>query len=337
MTINNPKTSLTIGETATNTITVTPTNATNKEVIWSTSDSKVATVDENGNVTAKAVGTATIFVISRDNNNISATYTLTVKAKEEAKPGCVQGNDNITNFVTRLYELCLNRCPDATGLKYWSDALKSGRQTAAQVAKGFFESNEMKNLKLSDDEFVKRCYRVMMNREADNSGKAYWMDRLAVGMTRLSVVKGFVASNEFTKICQDYKVTKGNIDTVENRDLNYGVTAFIARCFKSVLGRGYDVNGLNYWTGKIMESANKKEEAANAASSGFFNSNEFLNKGLSDRDFIKVCYRTFLDREADARGLNYWLTQMPKGKDVILKGFANSNEFNAIMARYGIR
>ena len=86
-----------------------------------------------------------------------------------------------------------------------------------------------------------------------------------------------------------------------------------------------------------MDSANKKEAAVNAASSGFFNSNEFKNKGLNDADFIRVCYRTFLDREADKNGLNYWLTQMPKGKDVILRGFANSNEFNAIMARYGIR
>ncbi|MBR2068056.1 MAG: DUF4214 domain-containing protein [Solobacterium sp.] len=243
----------------------------------------------------------------------------------------------IEEFVTRLYQLCLNRNPDPNGKAYWVNNLLSKKTTAAGAAKGFFESNEMKKLNLSNEEFVKRCYRVMMNREADKGGLAYWVDRLAVGMSRLSVVKGFVGSTEFTKICNSYGIDKGDITLSENRDLNYGVTAFVSRCYTKVLGRGFDVGGLNYWTGKIMESANKKEGAANAASSGFFNSNEFVNKRLSNADFIKVCYRTFLDREADANGLNYWLTQMPKGKDVVLRGFANSNEFNAIMAKYGIR
>jgi len=43
-------------------VTVSPSNATNKKVNWTTSDANVATVDENGQVTAKAPGTATITV-----------------------------------------------------------------------------------------------------------------------------------------------------------------------------------------------------------------------------------------------------------------------------------
>ena len=48
---------LTVGETEKITATVSPSNATNKKVIWSSSDEAVATVDENGNVKAVAVGT----------------------------------------------------------------------------------------------------------------------------------------------------------------------------------------------------------------------------------------------------------------------------------------
>ena len=73
------KTSLTLNanETATLTATVKPSNATNKKLIWSSSDAKVATVT-NGKVTAKKAGTATITVTTED-GNFSVKCVVTVK------------------------------------------------------------------------------------------------------------------------------------------------------------------------------------------------------------------------------------------------------------------
>ena len=67
-------------ETAQLTATVLPTNATNKNVTWSSSDASVATVDQNGNVTAKAPGIATITVTTEDGWHIT-TCKVTVTAK----------------------------------------------------------------------------------------------------------------------------------------------------------------------------------------------------------------------------------------------------------------
>ena len=57
---------------------VEPEDATNKTVIWESSDDKVATVDENGNVTAQGTGQATI-TASSPNSEASASYELTVQ------------------------------------------------------------------------------------------------------------------------------------------------------------------------------------------------------------------------------------------------------------------
>lgn len=72
-----PKTlSLNPGKGGTLTATITPSNATNQNVTWKSSDTKVATVD-NGLVTAVAEGTATITVTTEDGSK-TATCTVIV-------------------------------------------------------------------------------------------------------------------------------------------------------------------------------------------------------------------------------------------------------------------
>ena len=65
-----------VGESTTLSATITPSDATDKTVTWSTSDEKVATVDA-GKVTAVAEGSATITVTTKDGGK-TATCTVTV-------------------------------------------------------------------------------------------------------------------------------------------------------------------------------------------------------------------------------------------------------------------
>jgi uncharacterized protein YjdB len=79
---------LTVGNSVTVTATVTPDNATNTTVNWTSSDEKVATVDSNGKVTAVAAGNATIKATSESDGDVSADYALTVNkaAVKQNKP-----------------------------------------------------------------------------------------------------------------------------------------------------------------------------------------------------------------------------------------------------------
>ena len=71
---------LTEGDKATLTATVLPDNASNKNVSWTSSDDKVATVSATGEVTAIAPGKATITVTTEDGAK-TAKCEVTVKAK----------------------------------------------------------------------------------------------------------------------------------------------------------------------------------------------------------------------------------------------------------------
>ena len=75
--LNKDSTSLTVGDTETLTATITPDNATNKNVTWSSDTPSVASVN-NGVVTAVAPGTATITVTTVD-GGFTATCAVTVR------------------------------------------------------------------------------------------------------------------------------------------------------------------------------------------------------------------------------------------------------------------
>ena len=71
--------SLESGATGTLTATVTPSNATDKSVTWSSSNTSVATVS-NGTVTAVGAGTATITATTSNGKTATATVTVTGKS-----------------------------------------------------------------------------------------------------------------------------------------------------------------------------------------------------------------------------------------------------------------
>ena len=66
------------GESAELSATVLPEDTSDKTVQWSSSNTAVATVDQNGIITAIKAGTATIKATSTDGSNVSASCTVTV-------------------------------------------------------------------------------------------------------------------------------------------------------------------------------------------------------------------------------------------------------------------
>lgn len=77
--VNKTSASIVQGKTVTLSATVSPSNAVNKTVKWSTSNKKIATVSSKGKVTAKGVGTAKITATTTNGKKTSATITVTAK------------------------------------------------------------------------------------------------------------------------------------------------------------------------------------------------------------------------------------------------------------------
>ena len=76
ITLSDYKTNLSLGEMTKANVTISPSNTYDTYLAWSTSDANVASVDENGNVTA--VGSGTVTITATSTNNISASYTINI-------------------------------------------------------------------------------------------------------------------------------------------------------------------------------------------------------------------------------------------------------------------
>lgn len=253
----------------------------------------------------------------------------------DEEPDYVKNLNSIESFVKRLYYYTLEREADEAGLADWTGRLSSKAENGGQVAAGFLFSDEFQNRQLSDTQYVDILYKVFLGREADDAGRQYWIDKLENGMSRLLVMNGFSGSEEFSAICQRCGFASGQVVSAQWRDKNEGTTAFVARLYKNVLDRNYDVDGLNDWCKRLLtHTASAKEVATN----GFFHSAEFANRNVTDEQFVKLLYRTFLNREYDQNGYEDWLNQLKKGasRDKVIRGFADSAEFYELMAKYGV-
>lgn len=252
--------------------------------------------------------------------------------------GGIQINDVTTqqtkNFVSRLYTVALGRDAEEAGLNDWTNRLLTKQENAAQVARGFFFSDEFKNRNYSNEEFVELLYQTMFGRAGDEGGTQYWLSCLENGVSREYVYHGFAESQEFSELCSNYGLDRGSVTLSQYRDRNADATGFIARLYTKMLGRKFDEDGLEYWC-KAYLTGEKSIEVI--AADGFLHSEELKNMNLSNEEFVTRMYETFLNREPEEAGLNDWVGRLERGeetRDSLVYGFTNSREFGGLKAEY---
>ncbi len=236
-------------------------------------------------------------------------------------------------FITQLYSSILGRQPDAEGMEYWKNKMSTG-STAADLVMGFFDSQEMKNRKLTNEQYLGYAYTAILGRNPEPDGKAYWLGELEAGVTRNCILAGFVESAEFTNLCNYFGIRKGSITNLLPADKNRGQTKFVVRLYRNIFNREADEWGLNDWTYRLQNGL-----TACDILEGFLYSEEFKISNFSNEQYVEILYRTLLGRSADAAGKADWVGRLNAGqsRSQILAGFAYSIEFNDLCREYGIK
>ncbi len=130
------------------------------------------------------------------------------------------------------------------------------------------------------------------------------------------------APNSFTEGRHQFNQSQSHLDR------------FVERFYTTILNRPAEPGGLHHWTDWLSNGVKTGAEVAR----GFIFSQEFMNRGLNNSDFIDVVYRAFFNRVADTPGKTYWVGQLNSGvsRYDVLNGFILSQEFFNLCAVYSI-
>ena len=329
VTANNNVNYVTITSSTPNAIIYYTTNGDTPTPAYTRSEKYSSTFTLSGNCMVKAVAVCDTYW---DSNVASKSVTATTGTTDTSDTTDTTTQHKSAPFVKLLYQYVLDRTATQSEIDYWVGRLENG-STGAEVAYGFIFSQEFQNKNYSDADYVEHLYLSLMGRASDADGKADWVTHLKNGVSRLYVFRQFTDSAEFGNLCNTYEIQRGTVTLNENRDQNYNVTRFVARNYTEFLGRNYDVDGLNDWSGRI----NSGYGMGNVAY-GFVFSQECINMNLSNSDYVKMLYRGIFGREYDEAGLNDWVNQMNNGtsRETVFWGFANSQEFANMVASYGL-
>ncbi len=221
--------------------------------------------------------------------------------------------------VEILYKAMLGRGSDVAGKTDWVAKLNNGQPLTA-VINGFCGSAEFKAI----------C-------------NAYGITPGSVQVQQLSsqpvVEEEPVAKQTVTKTENNVtKVEIVNPSDTENAQLGTAVQAiyineekakeFIGRCYRCILGREASQAELDSWIGQMLNGTKTADQIAR----GFLFSGEFKDKNVSNDELVKILYRVYLNREADAEGLTTWTQKLDEGTSMqdLLNTFSRTNEFKAV-------
>ncbi len=247
------------------------------------------------------------------------------------------GPASVSAFVQHCYNKLLNRDCDSSGLLTWSVKLASGEISALELIDTLISSSEFASKQYENDEAVVRVFNCMLDRDPTTTEQDDAEDALN-NYVSLHWLINDIRTNldtEYEALCASYAVDPGTEVPTEPRDVNKDVTAFAVACYREILDREPDINGLNYWCNGLL----KGTESGATLVSGFLKSNEFTNRGLTPQQVIEHLYLAMLhDPSADVEGVKYWLGFYNNGLtlDWIVNQLCGSTEFTTKCAGYGI-
>ena len=141
------------------------------------------------------------FLKSQEFTALAASYAVNDFNSEDESAYQVRA------FVERFYTTALGRQPEAAGFEGWVTGLTGQAYSGGDVARAFFLGPEYLAKNASDSQFISTCYNTFFGREADTAGLQGWLNHLALGNSRSSVIDGFSQSAEFAAFAAQYGIT----------------------------------------------------------------------------------------------------------------------------------
>ena len=199
--------------------------------------------------------------------------------------------------------------------RFREEWMRTSVRNPLQISGGYFENTRLGALAYADMKID------------DNDDKPYpdLYELLALGG---KFSDGVVNTQELGGFLYSYSAVRLRVED------KGGVESFVYRLYTKVLDREPDKAGFDNWVSRLTS----KQATGAEAAYGFIFSPEISSSNLSDQEFVTLLYKVILNRAPDEVGMKNWLSALGMGvsRYFIFAGFANSQEWKNLCARYGI-
>ena len=244
----------------------------------------------------------------------SATASTVAKISEELMPNGTAGTPN-QRFVMETYRDLLHRPADPSALAYWSGLLDQGH-SRLEIVQSIIHAAMPREL---GPDLVNGIYQKYLGRDADAGGLAFWTGQLVAGQTIEQVEAAVIATQEF------FSKAGGTND------------GFIHKLFQLALGRDADAAAIADFNAAFLNGLTREQAADFVFMSHEYHVDQVKSYyqapiDADDRSVHSVPFiddLDFLDRPADAAGLNALVAELDHGASdqFIWTAFLVSSEF----------
>ncbi|MCU1451991.1 MAG: choice-of-anchor protein [Acidimicrobiales bacterium] len=160
--------------------------------------------------------------------------------------GLASSSEWVSAVVNQFYLDTLGRPGDAGGVAYWTNRIRTGASTPAQVAAEFYASDEyFHHTGGTNQAWVTAVYHALLGRAPDSAGLAYWTGQVAA-TGRAPVAFRLYQSSE----------------SCHTR---------VRKLYQKLLARLPDPGGADYWATQVADHGDIALAANLAASTEYFN------------------------------------------------------------------
>lgn len=195
-------------------------------------------------------------------------------------------------FIYRLYRQILLTEPDETEAAELTRQLDDHVISAADMMLSFMNHPDYTSREISTNDYVTMMYNVILGRDPDEGGYGRWCEK-ARYFSRQYVMRGFIISAEFTQLCENAGMERGNMSVTESRDQNYEITRSVGQMYSRILGTDLTADELNSMTQDILD----KKLTLQIAAFRIAESEQFTGSESDDEEFIDSIFRGLIDRE----------------------------------------
>lgn len=269
---------------------------------------------------------------------VTAKATTTIMTDTSEEPTTLETEAEVftpASFYIKSCEKLLLTTPTSDDSSTKELSLSSGEAYGSVVVYDIIKSDEYQALNKSDEDYINDIYNTLMGRLPEQSELDYWLNEFDTEVTRDQFYEVCANSIECHDYCALHDVDNGYfIPGYDSSKLN-SVNRFVISMYEGCLNRKPDQAGQAYWVSSLLSGTALGRDVAG----GLIHSAEFIERELSDEDYISFLYTTFFGREPDQAGFDYWVGELTNGafnRDDILLSFSDSVEFTVLCENYGV-